>query len=90
MVRDCRRLTGRAHCAGRQFVIRPSRSFELDATAPGEGAFSVTALDAIGRVPEDATAFAGRASAFDLSEAGMPALHISANGTGAATEGGYR
>ena len=41
---------------------------ELVATAPGEGTFSVTALGgAIGRVPEDATAFAGRASAFDLS-----------------------
>jgi FAD/FMN-containing dehydrogenase len=38
------------------------------ATAPGEGTFSVTALGgAIGRVPEDATAYAGRASAFDLS-----------------------
>ena len=41
---------------------------ELVATAPGEGTFSVTALGgAIGRVPEDATAYAGRASAFDLS-----------------------
>ena len=41
---------------------------ELVATAPGELTFSVTALGgAIGRVPEDATAFAGRASAFDLS-----------------------
>ena len=41
---------------------------ELVATAPGEGTFSVTALGgAIGLVPEDATAFAGRASAFDLS-----------------------
>jgi FAD/FMN-containing dehydrogenase len=41
---------------------------ELVATAPGEGTFSVTALGgAIGRVPEDATAFAGRAAAFDLS-----------------------
>jgi FAD/FMN-containing dehydrogenase len=38
------------------------------ATAPGEGTVSVTALGgAIGRVPEDATAYAGRASAFDLS-----------------------
>jgi hypothetical protein len=38
------------------------------ATAPGEGTFSVTALGgAIGRVTEDATANAGRASAFDLS-----------------------
>jgi FAD/FMN-containing dehydrogenase len=41
---------------------------ELVATAPGEGTFSVTALGgAIGRVPEDATAYAGRGSAFDLS-----------------------
>jgi FAD/FMN-containing dehydrogenase len=41
---------------------------ELVATAPGEGSFSVTALGgAIGRVPEEATAFAGRASAFDVS-----------------------
>ncbi len=41
---------------------------ELVATAPGEGTFSVTALGgAIGRVPEDATAFAGRDCAFDLS-----------------------
>ena len=41
---------------------------ELVATAPGEGDFSVTALGgAIGRVPEDAAAYAGRASAFDLS-----------------------
>ena len=35
---------------------------------PGEGTFSITALGgAIGRVPEDATAYAGRAAAFDLS-----------------------
>ena len=41
---------------------------EMVATAPGEGTFSVTALGgAIGRVPEDATAYAGRASLFDLS-----------------------
>ncbi len=41
---------------------------ELIATAPGEGTFSVTALGgAIARVPEDATAYAGRAAAFDLS-----------------------
>jgi FAD/FMN-containing dehydrogenase len=41
---------------------------ELVATAPGEGSFSVTALrGAIGRVPEDATAYAGRAANFDLS-----------------------
>ena len=41
---------------------------EVVATAPGEGTFSITALGgAIGRVPEEATAYAGRASAFDLS-----------------------
>jgi FAD/FMN-containing dehydrogenase len=41
---------------------------ELVATAPGEATFSVTALGgAIGRVPEDATAYAGRSSTFDLS-----------------------
>jgi FAD/FMN-containing dehydrogenase len=41
---------------------------ELVATAPGEGTFSVTALGgAIARVHEDATAYAGRAAAFDLS-----------------------
>ena len=41
---------------------------ELVAAAPGEGTFSVTALGgAIGRVPEDATAYAGRDAAFDLS-----------------------
>ena len=41
---------------------------ELVATAPGEGTFSVTALGgAIGRVAEDATAYAGRSSVFDLS-----------------------
>lgn len=35
---------------------------------PGEGTFSITALGgAIGRVPEDATTYAGRAAAFDLS-----------------------
>lgn len=35
---------------------------------PGEGTFSITALGgAIGRVPEDATAYTGRAAAFDLS-----------------------
>jgi len=35
---------------------------------PGEATFSITALGgAIGRVPEDATAYAGRAAAFDLS-----------------------
>ena len=41
---------------------------ELVATAPGEATFSATALGgAIGRVAEDATAFAGRDSALDLS-----------------------
>jgi FAD/FMN-containing dehydrogenase len=41
---------------------------DLVATAPGEGTFSVTALGgAIGRVAEDATAYSGRAAAFDLS-----------------------
>ena len=37
---------------------------EVVATAPGEGTFSITALGgAIGRVPEEATAYAGRAAA---------------------------
>ena len=41
---------------------------ELVATAPGEGSVSVTALGgSIARVPEDATAYAGRAAAFDLN-----------------------
>jgi FAD/FMN-containing dehydrogenase len=41
---------------------------ELVATAPGEGTFSVTALGgAIRRVAEDATAYSGRQSAYDLS-----------------------
>lgn len=41
---------------------------ELFATTQETGSFSVTALGgAIGRVPEDATAYAGRAAAFDLS-----------------------
>jgi FAD/FMN-containing dehydrogenase len=41
---------------------------ELVAVAPGDSSFSITALGgAIGRVPEDATAFPGRASAFDMS-----------------------
>jgi FAD/FMN-containing dehydrogenase len=36
--------------------------------APGDSSFSITALGgAIGRVPEDATAYAGRRSAFDIS-----------------------
>jgi FAD/FMN-containing dehydrogenase len=40
----------------------------LVATAPGAGTFSATAMGgAIGRVAEDATAFAGRAAQFDLS-----------------------
>ena len=38
------------------------------ATGPGEGTFSVTALGgAIGRLPEEATAYAGRDAAYDLS-----------------------
>ena len=41
---------------------------ELASTAPGEATFSATAQGgAIGRVPEDAMAFAGRAARFDLS-----------------------
>jgi hypothetical protein len=41
---------------------------ELVATAPGEASFSVTALGgAIARVAEDATAYAGRDVAYDLS-----------------------
>jgi hypothetical protein len=41
---------------------------ELVAIAPGDSSFSITALGgAIGRVAEDATAFAGRGAAFDLS-----------------------
>ena len=38
------------------------------AGAPGEGTFSITALGgAIGRVPEEGTAYTGRAAVFDLS-----------------------
>jgi FAD binding domain-containing protein/berberine-like enzyme len=41
---------------------------ELVGAAPGESTFSITALGgAIGRIPEDATAFAGRASTYDVS-----------------------
>jgi FAD/FMN-containing dehydrogenase len=41
---------------------------ELVADVPGEATFSITALGgAIARVPEDATAYAGRDAAFDLS-----------------------
>ena len=41
---------------------------ELIGAAPGDSSFSITALGgAIGRVPEDATAYAGRAAAFDVS-----------------------
>jgi FAD/FMN-containing dehydrogenase len=41
---------------------------ELVARAPGGASFSITALGgAISSVPEDATAYAGRAAAFDLS-----------------------
>ncbi len=51
--------------------VRPEALDELVAMvgdAPGEGTFSATAMrGAIGRVPEDAMAYAGRAAAFDLS-----------------------
>ncbi|HEY7464313.1 MAG TPA: FAD-binding oxidoreductase [Candidatus Limnocylindria bacterium] len=50
--------------------IRPAALDELVGLLeePGDGAFSITALGgAISRVPEDATAYAGRAAAFDLS-----------------------
>ena len=51
--------------------VRPGTLDELAdlvATAPGEGTISITAMGgAIARVPEDATAFAGRTAAFDLS-----------------------
>jgi len=41
---------------------------ELVADVPGDATFSITALGgAIGRVAEDATAYAGRDAAFDLS-----------------------
>ena len=41
---------------------------ELAGVAPGDSSFSITTLGgAISRVPEDATAFAGRGSAYDLS-----------------------
>ena len=51
--------------------IRPAaldEIIELVGAAPGDSSFSATALGgAIGRVPEDATAYTGRESAFDLS-----------------------
>ena len=51
--------------------VRPEALEELVdvvAGAPGEGTFSITALGgAIGRVPEDGTAYSGRAAVFDLS-----------------------
>ncbi len=51
--------------------VRPEELDELVevvAGAPGEGTFSITALGgAIGRVPEEGTAYAGRAAVFDLS-----------------------
>src|SRR3954469_15508312 len=51
--------------------VRPQALDELVhlvAAAPAGASFSITALGgAIGRVPEDATAFAGRASRFDVS-----------------------
>jgi FAD/FMN-containing dehydrogenase len=52
-------------------AVRPEAFDELVehvATAPGESTFSVTALGgAIGRVAEDATAYSGRETAYDLS-----------------------
>jgi FAD/FMN-containing dehydrogenase len=52
-------------------VVRPVALDELVehvADRPGEASFSITALGgAIGRVAEDATAYAGREAAFDLS-----------------------
>jgi FAD/FMN-containing dehydrogenase len=52
-------------------AVRPDAFDELVehvATAPGESTFSVTALGgAIGRVAEDATAYSGRETAYDLS-----------------------
>jgi len=51
--------------------VRPGaleQVIELVASAPGEGAFSITALGgAIGRVPDDATAYTGRTAAYDVS-----------------------
>ena len=63
---------------GRSFItshngngVRPEALDELVehvADRPGNATFSITALGgAIGRVPEDATAYAGRSAAFDLS-----------------------
>lgn len=63
---------------GRSFIkshnandVRPealAELVELVADAPGEATFSITALGgAIGCVPEDATAYAGRAATWDLS-----------------------
>jgi FAD/FMN-containing dehydrogenase len=41
---------------------------EVVAAAPGAGSFSITALGgAIGRLPDEATAFTGRSATFDLS-----------------------
>lgn len=43
-------------------------AIELIATAPDDGSLSITALGgAIARVPEDATAYAGRSARFDVS-----------------------
>jgi FAD/FMN-containing dehydrogenase len=51
--------------------VRPEALAELAdlaVDAPGDATFSITALGgAIGRVPEDATAYAGRDAAFDFS-----------------------
>ena len=63
---------------GRSFIkshnaddVRPEaleEIIEMVASAPGNGSFDITAFGgAIGRIPEDATAYAGRASAFDMS-----------------------
>ena len=62
----------RSYISGRNADdVRPAaldELVELVAIAPGEGSFSATALGgAIGRVPEEATAFAGRTAAFDLN-----------------------
>ena len=54
--------------------LRPEALDELVEmmSVPGEGTFSVTALGgAIGRVPEDATAYTGRAASFDVSADGI-------------------
>ena len=62
----------RSYIGGRNAAdVRPAaldELVELVATAPGDGSFSATALGgAIGRVPEDATAYAGRGAMFDVN-----------------------